>query len=81
MCVCRNEIRISHEFNDFLTPFPGGQVISYASYEQLAFAHHSHRVQGNGRIAGLGAELLLCILPIEAPCYRQKLSLLSNFAQ
>lgn len=47
MCVCRNEIWISHEFNDFMTSFPEGQAISYSSYEQFAFTHHSYRVQAN----------------------------------
>lgn len=47
MCVCRNEIWISHEFNDFMTFFPGGQVISYSSFEQFALTHHSPRGQAN----------------------------------
>lgn len=43
VCVCRNEIWISREFNDFMTFFPGGQVISNSSYEQFALTHHSPR--------------------------------------
>lgn len=55
VCVCRNEIWISHEFNDFMTFFPGGQVISYSSYAQSALAHLAHRGQATrGRLSYRG---------------------------